>query len=94
MKVKKRNNKTPEQKAELVKRYRKLKADGVAAQQAAAKLGLPYITLRTWEKQQQENAEPVPLTKSKGPLVLHTPAGHRVEFSRIEDLIQVLKAIG
>lgn len=93
MKVKKRNNKTPEQKAELIKRYRELKADGVAAQQAAAKLGLPYITLRTWERQ-QENAEPVPLTKSKGPLVLRTPAGHRVEFSRIEDLIQVLKAIG
>jgi hypothetical protein len=46
------------EKTDLLSKYAKLRNDGVTAQNAAAKLKIPYITLRSWEKKAGKGKTP------------------------------------
>lgn len=46
----KRRTYSATRKASLLKKYQELKASGMTAQVAAKKVGVSYITLRSWEK--------------------------------------------
>lgn len=88
-------------KAELLAKYNQLRQSGVNAQEAAQNVGIPYITLRSWEKKTQSpqasrgrRGRP-PATAPRAPVAqggvtLVTPNGHRLEGIPIADVIRVI----
>jgi len=49
-KKRKRTRYTPDKKKELLKKYHSLTKSGKTTSDAAKEVGVPYITLRSWEK--------------------------------------------
>jgi len=49
-KKRKRARYTPDKKKELLKKYNSLTKSGKTTSEAAKEIGVPYITLRTWER--------------------------------------------
>jgi flagellar biosynthesis GTPase FlhF len=96
------------EKQQLLSRYRELRNAGQTAKQAAASLGMPYLTLRRWElavpatapaedvRRAQVRVPPYGPTvevTSQGHLTLVTPAGFRIEGLSTPELIRVIESL-
>ncbi len=96
------------EKQQLLARYRELRNAGQTTKQAAASLGMPYLTLRRWELAEPaaapaENVRraqvrvppygPTVEVTSEGHLTLITPAGFRIEGLSTPELIRVIESL-
>ena len=64
MNKKKATSYTPEKRKELLGKYNSLRKQGETAAAAAKATGVPYITLRTWEKKTTGKGSKVPTAKA------------------------------
>jgi len=99
-KRKKRSRYTPEKKKELLKKYHALCKSGKTTAEAAKEIGVPYITLRTWERKTGKKrgragtkAKSASVSQKSGKLILETPKGYRIEGLSPSDLVKILKEV-
>jgi len=102
-----RNTYTPAQRYHKLQEYHAYRRQGLTAYDAAEKVGVPYITLRTWEKKEKkrdvrkavmgalgngaEIKAPSEREKLDGPRLV-LPNGMKV-YGPVDELIKVLKAV-
>jgi hypothetical protein len=92
------------QKSKLLDKYTKLRNDGKTAMVAAKDLGVPYITLRTWQKQgetaavraakkgKQKSKGKTP-KRFQGTVVITMADGTRVDCASPKDAATVLSSL-
>ena len=92
---------TPKEKKEILDKYSSLRASGTNAYDAAKKVGISYITIRSWEKKAGVGRRPKgaetakasgPASKSSGSLSMVLPNGVRVEGLTAEQAIKIIKS--
>jgi hypothetical protein len=97
------NRYTPEDRLVHTKAWFELRAGGMSASAAADRIGIPYVTLKTWssalevEKQPAEKQpaekKAVPFHLSSDVVTVTTPSGHTVAGST-GDVLYILQHLG
>lgn len=93
---------TAKEKKDILAKYNSLRESGTNAYDAAKKVGISYITIRSWEKKeglgrrQKGTAATKPQqTKSTatGGLSMVLPNGNRIEGLTVDQLIKIVKSV-
>ena len=101
-KSKKGKRYSQEEKKTILEKYNSLRNAGTNAYDAAKKVGISYITIRSWEKKEGLGRRSKgsggtklaqKITSSSGGLALVLPNGPRIEGLTVEQAIKIIKSV-